>query len=194
MKNLLFVFLTTVAFSVNLHAQDYSRSTQDFGKGQTIIELGYGVLPTNSVLENAGTKLPVLSLRADRFMGEKFSLGVSYTVSSQQGAPIIVGDGFSQRVTNTTHQVALRPTFHYTKAAKADLYGGINLGVNLEKYDVDFGDFSYIHEHLGIQPQRTKMVYSAFVGGKYALGNHLSAFGEVGFGASLVTLGVGYRL
>ncbi len=194
MKNLLFGLVAFVMLSVNLNAQNHSSSVQDFGKGQTYIQVGYGIISTSSMLDNATSKLPPLSIRIERFMGENFTLGLAYTMSSHQGEPIIVGDGFSQRVTNTTQQIALRPAFHFTNIKKADLYGGFQLGVSFEKFEVDRGDFDFLENHLGIHPQNTKVAYSAFVGGRYAINNRWSTFGEIGFGAALVSAGIGFRI
>ncbi len=180
--------------SVNLNAQNYSNTGRDFGKGQTDIQIGYGLLPTAVIMDNATTKLPPLSIRAERFLSGNFSLGVAFTMSSYQGEPIIIGDGLSQRVTNTTQQVVLRPAFHFTEIKNADLYGGFQLGINFEEYEVDSGNFDFLKTYMGIQPQRTKMAYSAFIGGRYALGQRWSTFGEIGFGASLLTAGIGFRI
>lgn len=40
---------------------------------------------------------------------------------------------------------------------------------------------------------RNGIFLSAFVGGQYQLTSHLAAFGELGFGISILTTGVSYR-
>ncbi len=194
MKNLLFGLVAFMTLSFTLNAQNYADPIRTFGKGQTDIQVGVGLLSTSAIMDNATSKFPSMSLRASRFLGENFSLGVSYSLSSSEGEPMIVGDGFSQKITNTTHAVAVRPAFHFTKIKRADMYGGVQIGMNFEKFEVDQGDFEYLRRHMGIQPQQTKVTYSAYIGGRYALSKRFSTFGEIGFGASLLNVGFGYRI
>lgn len=194
MKNLLFGMAAFFMLSMNLQAQDYSKPTRIFKKGQTDIQFGYGLLTTAKILDGATTKLPAFTVRGDRFMSDNFSLGVSYAVSSHQSKPYIIPDGFEQRVTNTTHQLAIRPTFHMTNLKNADLYGGFQIGLNFETFKVDQGTFDHLSEHQNLSPQQTKGIYAAFIGGRYVISKKWTAFGELGFTSSIMTVGVGYRL
>ncbi|MEO1260620.1 MAG: hypothetical protein AAFZ15_17620 [Bacteroidota bacterium] len=194
MKNLLIGTITLLMFSINLTAQDYGKPKRIFQKGQTDIQIGYGLLTTAVILDNATTNIPSLTIRGDRFFSDNFSLGVAYTVSSHTGQPYLIPDGLPQRIKNTTHQVVVRPTFHMTNIKNLDLYGGFNLGLNFEMFSVDRGNADYVTEHLGFQSQRTKGVYTAFVGGRYVIDKRWSAFGEVGYSTSLFSFGVGYRI
>ena len=194
MKNLLIGMAAFLMISMNIQAQDYGKPTRIFKKGQTDIQIGYGLLTTAKILDKATTLTPPLTIRADRFMSDNFSLGVAYTVSSHQSRPYIIPDGFEQRITNTTHQVVLRPTFHVTNLKNADLYGGFQIGLNYEMFKVDNGDFEYLQRHKNLSPQQTKGVYSAFVGGRYVISKKWSAFGEIGYTSSFLTMGVGYRI
>lgn len=194
MKNLLLGMAAFLMLSTNLDAQNYSRPTRIFKKGQTDIQIGYGLLTTASIMDKANTKFPPVSIRGDRFMSDNFSLGVSYTVASHRGQPFIIPDGLEQRITNTTHQLALRPTFHITSLKNTDLYGGIMVGLNFEEFSVDQGNTTFITEHKNFQPQRIKGIYTAFVGGRYVLSKRWSAFGEIGYSTSLLTIGMGYRI
>lgn len=183
-------------FSITLNAQDYSHQKPNrvFGKGQTDIQLGYGLFAMSKILDDATTLLPPVTIRAQRFLGNNFSLGVGYTQSSHQSQPIIIRDGIAQRVTNNTHQAALQAAFHVTKMDNVDLYGGFKLAMNFQQFEVDQGNFDYISTHMGIQPEKTQVTYTGFVGGRYAFAKKWSAFGEIGFSQALMTLGVGYRI
>ncbi len=194
MKNLLLGMAAFFMLSTHLIAQDYSKPNRIFKKGQTDIQFGYSLLTSAAILDKATTKFPPVSIRGDRFFSNNFSLGVSYSVAAHESRPYIVPDGLEQRITNTTHQVAIRPTFHITSLKNTDLYGGMLIGLNFEEFTVDQGNTSYIQEHKNFQPQKTKGIYSAFVGGRYVLCKRWSVFGEVGFGTSLLTMGVGYRI
>lgn len=196
MKNILITSIALLLCVTCAQAQDYSnkKPTRVFGKKQTDIQLGYGLVALSSVLDGATTILPPLTLQADRFLGPNFSFGVSYTESSHQSKPIITRDGFAQKVTNHTRQAGVRAAFHVTKLDNADIYGGFKLAVNFQEFSVDQGDFDYMSTHLGIVPQSTKASYTAFIGGRYALTKRLSTFGEIGFSQALLTVGLGYRL
>lgn len=194
MKNLLFGMAAFLMLSLSVHAQDYSKPNRLFKKGQTDIQIGCGLLTTAAILDKADTKFPPVSIRGDRFMSDNFSLGVSYTVASHESQPFIIPDGIEQRITNTTHQLAIRPTFHITSLKNADLYGGLIIGLNFEEFKVNSPDITYLQVHKKFQSQRTKGVYAAFVGGRYVFSKRWSTFGEVGFSTSLLTVGMGYRI
>ena len=194
MKNLLIGMTAFLLLSMNLSAQDYGKPKRVFDKGQTDIQIGYGLLTTAVILDDATTNLPPITIRGDRFFSDNFSLGVAYTVASHTNQPYIIPDGLAQRIKNTTHQVVVRPTFHMTSLKNLDLYGGFNVGLNFEMFSVDRGSTEYITEHLNFQPQKTKAVYTAFVGGRCVLDKKWSAFGEIGYGVSLLSFGVGYRI
>ena len=194
MKNLLLGL--TFLMATTLSAQSYAphSPTRVFGKGQADLQVGYGFLALSSLLDDATTKLPPLTVQASRFLCGNFSLGVSYTQSSHESQPIIINDGLAQRVTNNTHQAGLRAAFHMTKLDNADLYGGFKLALNFQKFSVDQEDFSYLSQHMGIVPSSTKASYTAFLGGRYAFAKKWSAFGEIGFSQALLTVGLGYRI
>lgn len=196
MKNIFIVTVAMFLFATSISAQDYSpkKPNRVFGKKQTDLQVGYGLVALSKVLDGATTILPPITIQADRFLSPNFTLGVSYVQSSHQSKPIIVRDGFSQRVTNHTHQAGLRGAFHVTKIDNVDLYGGFKLAVNFQDFSVDQGDFDYLTNHLGIVEQKTKVTYTAFLGGRYAFSKKWSAFGEIGFSQALITMGVGYRI
>lgn len=183
-------------FTASISAQNYAfeKPTRVFEKGQTDIQLGHGFFTLSSLLDDASTKLPPLTIQAGRFLGNNFSLGVSYTRSAHESQPFVINDGLVQRVTNNTHQAGIRAAFHMTKLDNADLYGGFKLAMNFQRFSVDKGDFEYLSNHMNIVPKRNKATYTAFIGGRYAFTKRLSAFGEIGFSQSLLTAGIGYRL
>ena len=196
MKNYLIAIATVLLATATLTAQNYAPKdpARVFAKGQTDIQVGYGLVALSVVLDGAKTILPPITVQASRFLGSNFSLGVSYTQSSHQSKPIIIRDGFAQKVTNHTHQAGLRAAFHVTKLDNADLYGGFKFALNFQQFSVDQGDFDFISTHMHIVPSNTKASYTAFLGGRYAFTKKWSAFGEIGFSQALVTLGIGYRI
>lgn len=193
MKNLLLTGITCMLISISLQAQQHSPNRL-LQKGQTDLSIGYGMLAISKVMDQATTNLPPLSLRADRQFSNNFSLGWAYTIASHTSQPSIVEDGFQQSISNTIHQVVLRPAFHMTRIRNADLYGGFQIGINLEYFRNNGGNPAHLEQHHDFQPNRIKGVYSAFLGGRYFLCDRWNVFGEVGFSTALATVGIGYRI
>ena len=73
-------------------------------------------------------------------------------------------------------------------------YGGLNLGVRHNKIDDMLEDMEQLNIYKGIEPVSNTFAYGGFVGARYAFQEKLSAFGEVGTGASLIKIGMGFRL
>jgi hypothetical protein len=190
MRTILFSVLATLFFMNNTNAQ----SKPVMGKGNTDFTLGIGVMSSSAFLDDARTIMPPLTLQVRRHIGENFSLGLSYSQSNYQSQPIIVSDGLAQKVTNRSQQLGLKGAFHYNKLEHVDFYGGFLLALNHSKFSVDYGDFDYLEKHKNIQQQADKVTYTGFVGAEYVFSNRMAAFSEVGFGASILTFGVGYRL
>ena len=68
------------------------------------------------------------------------------------------------------------------------------IGLNFEEFKIDQGTTTYMQEHKNFQPQRTKVIYSAFVGSRYVLSKNWSVFSELGFSTALLMVGIGYRI
>lgn len=158
------------------------------------IKAGAGLLPLSHLLDGASIKMLPLSLELNRMMSDHFSIGIYHSQFIAESRPIIVSDGVSQRVTNHTMQTAVKGAFHLTQLDNADFYGGFQLSVTNAKFSVDKGDMDFIKTHLGIKSENTKVTYTGFVGGRYAFSPKWNLFGELGFGESILTVGLGYRI
>ncbi len=193
MKNLI-LFTLTLILSNGLHAQQYSQPKRIFKKNQMDVQAGVGLLPMARILDGATMKMLPVSIEVNRMLGDRFSLGLSHGRSVAESRPIIISDGVSQRVTNHTNQTALKAAFHLTRLDNADFYGGFMLTVNDSKFSVDKGDMDFLKTHHGIVSRKTKLTYTGFVGSRYAISSKWNLFGELGFGESVLTVGVGYRI
>ncbi len=192
MKNL-FLFALILILSNGLLAQQYSQPQRIFKKNQMDIQSGVGLLPLASILDGATMKMLPVSIEVNRMLGDHFSLGFFHGRSVAESRPIIISDGVSQRVTNRTSQTALKAAFHLTRLDNADFYGGFMLAVNDSKFSVEKGDMDFLKTHHGIVSRKTKMTYTGFVGSRYAISSKWNLFGELGFGESILTVGLGYR-
>ena len=190
MRTILFSFLATLIILNTVNAQ----SKQLMGKGNTDFTVGIGVMSSSSFMDDARTILPPLTLQVRRFVGEQFSLGLSYSQSSYQSQPVIVSDGLAQKVTNRSQQLGLKGAFHYNQLAHLDFYGGFLLAVNHSKFSVNYGNLDYLENHMNIRPEADKVTYTGFVGAEYIFSNRMAAFTEVGFGSSILTFGGGDRM
>ncbi|MFQ5446481.1 MAG: hypothetical protein ACE5FF_06070 [Saprospiraceae bacterium] len=190
MRTILLSLIATIFFLNAANAQ----SKHLMGKGNMDFTFGIGMMSSSSFLDGAQTNMPPLTLQVRRYLGENFSLGLSYTQASYESLPIIVSDGLAQRVTNRSQQLGLKGAFHYNKLDHLDFYGGFLLAVNHSKFSVDYGDFEYLSKHMNIQEKASTLTYTGFAGAEYIFASRVTAFTEVGFGSSIFTFGVGYRL
>ncbi|HHM20635.1 MAG TPA: hypothetical protein ENJ20_01310, partial [Bacteroidetes bacterium] len=176
MKNYLIGMAAFFMLSIHLQAQDYGKQVRYFKKGQTDIQLGFGLLNAAAIMDGASAKMPALNIKGDRFFSDNFSLGVGYHFFSHESQPYLIPDGIVQRLTNTTHQLTLRPAFHITGLKSTDFYGGILLGLAFESFSVDKGGFDYQYQHQNLRPKQTKGIYGGFVGARYILTRHFCIF------------------
>lgn len=195
MKNTLFVITALLCvLPTILKAQDYRQPVRIFKKGQTDVQLGMGILPTALLLDRASMKLLPVSIEVNHMLGNRFSLGLFHGQSIAESRPIVSVDGVQQRVTNHTSRTALKAAWHINSLPNADFYGGFMLALTDARFSVDIGDMGYLENHLGMVRRKTKLTYTGFVGGRYALTFKWNLFGEFGFGDSILTLGAGYRI
>ena len=179
-------------------------STQGFGqkrpempfvKGQTDLFMQVGVLPTY-LMDKAKIVLPPIGLRAEHRFGKNYSLGLEASHSKSQKTDFFTPTEEVREYANTSYFIGVRNAVHCDcdRVEKIDLYGGFTLGYGLTYIEVLNGEFGPPEWHRGIKPRKGTMTYSGFLGIRYACGPWLSLSGEIGFGVSLVQLGVGIKI
>ncbi len=166
-----------------------------FQKGQTDLFMQVGVLPTY-LMDKAKIVLPPIGLRAEHRFGRQYSFGVEVAHSVSQKTDFFTPTEEVREYQNTSYFVGLRNAVHCDcqRAENIDLYGGLTLGYNLTYMEVLNGEFGPPEWHRDIRPRRGSLTYSGFLGIRYACGPWLSLSGEIGFGVSLVQLGVGIKI
>jgi hypothetical protein len=75
-----------------------------------------------------------------------------------------------------------------------NIYGGLNVGYTNSAIEMMQGEEKKIKAERGIGRTGSNFLYTAFLGGRYCLGEKVGLFGEVGFGVSIATVGVSVRL
>lgn len=166
------------------------------------LSAGVGVVPT-FFKDGGSINVPPVSLTLGYKLAEKFSLSAFASYSSTTSSLIKYNDGSSNTFHNQMLVVGIRPAVHFVNLDKWDVYGGFSLAYNVPIVGVDntpsdeplFGDNkpdtpvpSFYRE------AQNNFTYSGFVGATYFVKSNLGIFGEVGYGISLLNLGVTYKL
>lgn len=175
-------------------------SAQSSSKFQ--LGVGVGVVPT-FFKDDVSTVVPPLSLNMAYRMSEKFSLSAFASYSSTTSALLKYNDGSTNVFHNEMLIVGVRPAVHFVNLDKWDVYGGFSFAYNVPIVQVDntpsdeplYGDNkpdtptpSFYRE------AENNFTYSGFVGATYYVKKNLGIFGEVGYGISLLNIGVNYKL
>lgn len=182
-------FLTTAIlflFSLNTNAQN-----RIFQKGQFDANLGVGIVPTY-IMDGGKTITPPLSLSVDYLLNEKISVGLIYGHSVSEAEPELVSDGVLSSRNNQTSVFGFRGAMHVTKFDNWDIYGGLQLAYNHIKIDSEAP--AQFDSNQGIEPEKSTVSYTGFVGAKYAFAKKFHAFSEVGFDISIFKMGIGIQL
>ena len=165
-----------------------------FQQGEADVLAGFGLLPT-FLKDNISQNIPPLSLRAQSNLFNNYSLGVEFAYSKTTSTK---EDLFSdeRQYENKYHFVALRNSIHCNcdNLDNWDIYGGFALGLNLVRISVVNGSFGPTEELYGIKPKKNQLTFNGYLGFRYACSSAISFFGEIGYGASFLQAGVGYRL
>ncbi|MCB0551703.1 MAG: hypothetical protein KDD19_29320 [Phaeodactylibacter sp.] len=190
MKTLFFTLLLSAP--VLLNAQ-YSKPARIFGKGQVDIQAAVGLFPTY-MADRPEAVMPPLQLGLRWMAGRHFSVGIFGSYSTSTSREKVLFDNIRGRWDNTTYFLGLENGFHYTSIDNWDLYGGLCLLYQHALVNSDNPEFEKAMAHAGILHSSGKMALTAFVGSRFALSAHTNVFMELGYGVSLLKVGVGYKL
>ena len=169
----------------------------DYKAGQVEIQAGLGLVST-FVSMNAKTKTPPVSLGINYRFKDFLSIGAYFGYSStgydgdmvDTHGDIIKEDEFSLQ--NNFYITGIRFQGHYSHG-QLDFYGGAMLGYNFSRISTNITDPKDRPEGIVIE-EGNLMTYSGFIGLKFITPSKLGFYGEIGYGASLVTIGLSYRL
>ena len=192
MKNSIIIIIACTFLTIQLQAQ-YSKPNRVFESGQADFQASVGLVPTFFKDEGKAVVIP-LSAAVDYYLTPNFTLGLQAGYSVTDGAEEIFTDGLIGQWRNTYSEIGLRIGAHLTKVQNWDFYGGLVVGATHTKVEALKPGLEDIELHKGIKPSNLNLLYSAFLGTKYALNKNWTVFSELGFGVSLVRIGVGHRL
>ncbi len=187
--------LVLLAFnSSDIHAQSYQ-------KGQVDLNLGLGL---GNTFIDAGTysALPPISLAVEYGITNDISLGgylafagATYKYSAWENCPHL-GDYYYTDTHSWTYTiVGIRGAYHFgrfIKIDRLDVYAGLMLGNDFAKETYSTTSqcpdhFEYVSRTYG------GGVASLFGGVRYRFTDHLGVFGEVGYGISLLNVGLNIK-
>ena len=193
MKNVLSILALSLALltTQTLYAQA-SVDEVEFKKGDVEIGLGLGIMPT-FVSQNATTRILPLSLMVSYRIKQFVSLGAYAGFSSTNGydTPNIFDEIPTEGpvLRNDFYIVGLRAEGHFNRE-RTDFYGGAMISYNYSDISTELEPGDKMPENIEIETDNGGIKYSGYVGMKYMMTKHLGLFGEVGYGASLINLGV----
>lgn len=163
------------------------------------ISTGIGLAPVYHG-KNANTDLPALSLNITYQISETFALGAYTGYAASTSSERIFSDGLTSKMENKTTAFAIRGEFKRDLTDKFELYGGLMLGYKaFQLKEIDTKTGLAVEREPGAptpynpNPPKGDVLYSGFFGAKYYFKDHVGAFGEIGYGLSLFTVGTSFR-
>lgn len=191
MKNLTLICALALTSLTTLSAQ------LSFKPGDIELAAGIGVLSTYAK-DKTATIAPPVSLRMNARLSSNFSVGAYAAYASFERNGNVLPTGAVQEVSNTAFQVGLRAAAHGQLGDKFDVYGGGVLGYDMVTIEESIDGQPKVKgdEPSFIRPQddNNALIYSAFIGASYYPRSNLGFFGEVGYGNSLLNVGLTFRL
>ncbi|WP_367388739.1 hypothetical protein [Lewinella sp. LCG006] len=165
--------------------------------GQIQAGFSVGLVPTY-VADVTTTIVPPMSATVDVFLSPNFSLGGFVAYSKVSGESVYANAGLVESFVNQTWMTGLRTTMHSNDLNDWRVYGGFSIGATLPSIDKtvellpgenmrddDLPSFS--------RPAENGFLFSGYVGTRRYLNKNWSAYGEVGFGISLVNIGLAHK-
>ena len=178
------------------------RPAVKFRKGDVEFKAGVGLLPTFINEDSKVLTQPVQASLSYR-INPIFSIGAYAGYSSTLGAVKTYRNGSSYQSQNDFLSVGVRASAHIIRVKNLDVYGGMMLSYN--KPFVTTTTLSEPNAHqgsdvLGINPTpfnpegtKNNLIVGGFIGTSYYFAKNFNVFGEIGYGVSLATVGLGYK-
>ena len=193
MKKLFFALTLLVVITAQTNAQ-----FTGFKPGNVEFSTGIGLLPTY-FKDKATTVIPPVSARLDIRLTPGFTLGAFAGYASYTKEIVSAPGGPLTHLENQSLVVGLRTAMHSLRVANTDIYGGFQLGyempdVNRTEAIVPTDSPSDEIKPSFSRPAENKLVYSGFIGAGYYINKRVGFYGEAGFGISIFTAGITWKL
>ena len=202
---LLFVALLTGMGAVLAQAQRSGPrhlSSRTVRHGRILVTGGVGVLPT--FLRGGEQESLPIQATAQYFLSERVALGVAYGRARTTSSPYTDQRGVRSRQTSTVDHWALRVNGNVVRSGPLELYGGLELGVNLvdATQTHEFPSDAGIADETAYLAWRTDPFVSSprqlsaigFFGASVRVLPRVNLYLEAGNNLSLLTSGVEVRI
>ena len=194
MKNKKIILAFTV-LALLLATVSLNLSAQKFEKGDKDVNLTIGVvtpfwnLGGYSGISGVHMKVPLIAVSGDYGLLDNLGPGVLGVGAYFGIATYKWGSGYGYKFTEIP--IAARATYHYQFVKKLDTYGGVLLGLRIERgkwYGTLYDDYGY-----NSSDNRVRFLGAIFVGAKYYLSSKFSVLAELNAGAALLNIGAGIK-
>lgn len=167
-KAITIIFIAFMGISLSATAQ--------FEKGQKDLNVGVGLLSTFGA---GKATLPPVSVSLDFGITDNISLGayLGYSMFKEEFAGLNYTWKYSYLI------VGARGAYHFDLLDNMDTYAGLLLAYNLASVELEGN--SNLPE-----PSAGGIAYSGFLGARYHFNERIGAFGELGYGISVLNLGL----
>ena len=164
--------------------------------GNWTLAVGIGAVPTFTKGPRR-VDTPPLAARLDYRVHRHVQLGAYFGYSATTSLIDYSHDGLYLPLRNDYYIGGLRATFLTAPSTRSHLYGGAMLGYNLPVISQVGSDAPVVlprgKPHYYRLPEASCFL-SGFVGGRYALTSRVGIYGELGFGVSLLQMGLSVSL
>lgn len=172
MKKLIIALFCLALIATTAEAGPYKAGTKDLNLG-----IGLG----SSLYGDA--VIPPISASLDFGYNKDISIGgyLGFATTSY---------GIGDWEWNYTHIIiGARGAYHFYNEDKIDAYGGLMLGYNIISVSEPDG-----YSGLGYTAESSHVTWNLFLGARYNFNPKISAFAELGYGISYLTLGVSFKI
>lgn len=183
MKKLLITLLCVTALTAFIATPTLA---QPFQKGTTNANVGIGL---GTALGGLGKARPAISISVDHGFWDMGGPGV-ISLGGYVGNTGYKYGGAGYTAKWNYIIIGARGAYHYngfTDVPKLDVYGGAMLGYNIVSYKTEGGGDDFKNNYgsgLGL---------SGFVGGRWFFTDNIGAYAELGYGVSVLALGVTFK-
>ncbi len=197
MKNITFALtLICALFAAQTATAQVSVDEVEFKKGDIELGLGIGIIPTFTS-RNAKTVIPPVSFMLGYRIKQFVSVGAYAAFSSTDGYDVeSIHDQIPNGepvLKNDFYLFGARLEGHFNKE-RIDFYGGAMVSYNFSDITTLLEPGDKMPENIEIEEDNGGFKYSGYVGLKYMFTKHFGAFGEIGYGASVINLGITAKL
>lgn len=186
------LLIIALLFSFSLFAQKKA-----IKPGQIQLTAGIGLLSTY-VADKTQTIIVPISISAEVFLSPNMAIGIYGGYSRIKGQSVFLNADLIENYDNTTRQIAVKTSFYSNDLNAWRIYGGFLTGIsnsNIEKNSTSLkgeGDREFAPSFTRPNAPNS-FLFSGYVGAQRKITNHINVYGELGFGISLVNVGLSSR-